>query len=209
MARLPRYFAEGLPLHIIQRGNNREPIFGRSPITAFIWTVCNVPPANTLRPSTPTHLQPCQKKGDRSRMFDKSSLTPFLRTSYMNSGIGSWKPVTRCSPPRAAGVPPAGSRTRRRDPQSPRRPAGNNPATATNAQFHACPFLRTHSPSSDSHSRSRQPLRLKVVPLDCAPVCGLTNPSLHRPPMALPAQACSTRSPTQKCAMCFSASALW
>ena len=50
---------------------------GRSPITAFIWTVCNVPPANTLRPSTPMHLQPRQKKGDRSRMIDKSSLTPF------------------------------------------------------------------------------------------------------------------------------------
>ena len=27
MARLPRYFVEGQALHIIQRGNNREPIF--------------------------------------------------------------------------------------------------------------------------------------------------------------------------------------
>ena len=27
MARLPRYFVEGQPQHIIQRGNNREPIF--------------------------------------------------------------------------------------------------------------------------------------------------------------------------------------
>lgn len=27
MARLPRYFAEGVPLHIIQRGNNRQRIF--------------------------------------------------------------------------------------------------------------------------------------------------------------------------------------
>ena len=27
MARLPRYFVPGLPLHVIQRGNNREPIF--------------------------------------------------------------------------------------------------------------------------------------------------------------------------------------
>ncbi len=27
MARLPRYFAEGQPQHLIQRGNNREPIF--------------------------------------------------------------------------------------------------------------------------------------------------------------------------------------
>ncbi|MFN2308665.1 MAG: transposase, partial [Gammaproteobacteria bacterium] len=27
MARLPRYFVPGQPLHIIQRGNNREPIF--------------------------------------------------------------------------------------------------------------------------------------------------------------------------------------
>lgn len=28
MARLPRYFAENQPQHVIQRGNNREPIFG-------------------------------------------------------------------------------------------------------------------------------------------------------------------------------------
>jgi putative transposase len=28
MARLPRYFAKGVPLHIILRGNNRQPIFG-------------------------------------------------------------------------------------------------------------------------------------------------------------------------------------
>jgi len=27
MARLPRYFVKGLAQHIIQRGNNREPIF--------------------------------------------------------------------------------------------------------------------------------------------------------------------------------------
>lgn len=27
MARLPRYFVKGQPLHVIQRGNNREPIF--------------------------------------------------------------------------------------------------------------------------------------------------------------------------------------
>ena len=27
MARLPRYFVQGVPLHIILRGNNREPIF--------------------------------------------------------------------------------------------------------------------------------------------------------------------------------------
>ncbi len=29
MARLPRYFVKGVPLHIILRGNNREPIFGK------------------------------------------------------------------------------------------------------------------------------------------------------------------------------------
>jgi hypothetical protein len=28
MARLPRYFVKGVPLHIILRGNNRAPIFG-------------------------------------------------------------------------------------------------------------------------------------------------------------------------------------
>ncbi|HEX2531797.1 MAG TPA: transposase, partial [Burkholderiaceae bacterium] len=27
MARLPRYFVKGVPLHIILRGNNREPAF--------------------------------------------------------------------------------------------------------------------------------------------------------------------------------------
>jgi putative transposase len=27
MARLPRYFVKGVPLHIILRGNNRDPIF--------------------------------------------------------------------------------------------------------------------------------------------------------------------------------------
>ena len=35
MARLPRYFVEGLPLHIIQRGNNREPVFGAEPDYRF------------------------------------------------------------------------------------------------------------------------------------------------------------------------------
>ena len=39
MARLPRYFAEGLPLHIIQRGNNREPVFGAEPDYRF-YLVC-------------------------------------------------------------------------------------------------------------------------------------------------------------------------
>jgi putative transposase len=28
MARLPRYFVKGVPLHIILRGNHRDPIFG-------------------------------------------------------------------------------------------------------------------------------------------------------------------------------------
>ncbi len=28
MARLPRYFVKGVPLHIVLRGNNRQPIFG-------------------------------------------------------------------------------------------------------------------------------------------------------------------------------------
>ena len=28
MARLRRYFVKGIPLHLILRGNNREPIFG-------------------------------------------------------------------------------------------------------------------------------------------------------------------------------------
>ena len=28
MARLPRFFVPGLPLHVIQRGNDRAPIFG-------------------------------------------------------------------------------------------------------------------------------------------------------------------------------------
>jgi putative transposase len=27
MARLPRYFVKGVPLHILLRGNNRDPIF--------------------------------------------------------------------------------------------------------------------------------------------------------------------------------------
>jgi REP-associated tyrosine transposase len=35
MARLPRYFAEGHPLHIIQRGNNRDPVFGAEPDYLF------------------------------------------------------------------------------------------------------------------------------------------------------------------------------
>lgn len=30
MARLPRYFVKDVPLHIILRGNNREPIFGNN-----------------------------------------------------------------------------------------------------------------------------------------------------------------------------------
>ena len=28
IARLPRYFVQGVPLHIVLRGDNREPIFG-------------------------------------------------------------------------------------------------------------------------------------------------------------------------------------
>jgi putative transposase len=36
MARLPRFFVPGLPLHIIQRGNNRDPIFGSPADFAFV-----------------------------------------------------------------------------------------------------------------------------------------------------------------------------
>jgi len=35
MARLPRFFAQGQPLHIIQRGNNRDPIFAAEPDYLF------------------------------------------------------------------------------------------------------------------------------------------------------------------------------
>lgn len=35
MARLPRYFVQGVPLHIILRGNNREPIFGNDEDCGF------------------------------------------------------------------------------------------------------------------------------------------------------------------------------
>jgi putative transposase len=35
MARLPRFFAPGYPLHIIQRGNNRNAIFRGKPDYAF------------------------------------------------------------------------------------------------------------------------------------------------------------------------------
>jgi len=35
MARLPRYFADGQPLHVIQRGNNRDPVFGAEPDYLF------------------------------------------------------------------------------------------------------------------------------------------------------------------------------
>lgn len=35
MARLPRFFAEDQPLHIIQRGNNRDPIFAAEPDYLF------------------------------------------------------------------------------------------------------------------------------------------------------------------------------
>ncbi|HZP94358.1 MAG TPA: transposase, partial [Burkholderiales bacterium] len=34
MARLPRFFAKGYPLHIIQRGN-RDPVFGSEPDYLF------------------------------------------------------------------------------------------------------------------------------------------------------------------------------
>ena len=37
MARLPRYFAEGQAQHIIQRGNNREPIFADDSDTHFYY----------------------------------------------------------------------------------------------------------------------------------------------------------------------------
>jgi len=35
MARLPRYFAKGIPLHIIQRANNRDRVFGSEPDYLF------------------------------------------------------------------------------------------------------------------------------------------------------------------------------
>jgi putative transposase len=35
MARLPRFFAPDTPLHVIQRGNNRQPIFGGTADLAF------------------------------------------------------------------------------------------------------------------------------------------------------------------------------
>jgi len=37
MARLPRFFVADLPLHIIQRGNNRDPIFGCPADFAFLY----------------------------------------------------------------------------------------------------------------------------------------------------------------------------
>jgi putative transposase len=37
MARLPRFFVADLPLHIIQRGNNRDPIFGCPADFAFFY----------------------------------------------------------------------------------------------------------------------------------------------------------------------------
>jgi putative transposase len=37
MARLPRFFVTDLPLHIIQRGNNRDPIFGCPADFAFLY----------------------------------------------------------------------------------------------------------------------------------------------------------------------------
>ena len=36
MARLPRYFVKGIPLHIILRGNNRDPIFGNDDDLQFL-----------------------------------------------------------------------------------------------------------------------------------------------------------------------------
>jgi len=35
MPRLPRFLAPDLPLHIIQRGNDRQPIFGARPSGVF------------------------------------------------------------------------------------------------------------------------------------------------------------------------------
>jgi len=35
MARLPRFFAKGYPLHIIQRGNNHDPVFASEPDYLF------------------------------------------------------------------------------------------------------------------------------------------------------------------------------
>ena len=35
MARLPRFFADGEALHVIQRGNNRDPVFGAEPDYLF------------------------------------------------------------------------------------------------------------------------------------------------------------------------------
>lgn len=35
MARLPRYFVPGVPLHLIQRGNNRQVIFADGEDFAF------------------------------------------------------------------------------------------------------------------------------------------------------------------------------
>jgi putative transposase len=36
MARLPRYFVQGIPLHLILRGNNREPIFANDEDCQFL-----------------------------------------------------------------------------------------------------------------------------------------------------------------------------
>ena len=54
MARLPRFYLPGQPLHVIQRGNNREPIFAADADYHF-YLRCLQEAAETLLPVGNTH----------------------------------------------------------------------------------------------------------------------------------------------------------
>lgn len=53
MARLPRYFAKGVPQHVILRGNNREPIFANDEDCQFFKEAFLMPPGVTSSSFTP------------------------------------------------------------------------------------------------------------------------------------------------------------
>ena len=53
MARLPRFFIPGHPLHVILRGNNRQRVFATSGITRSTWVGFEMPLTLTGVPFMP------------------------------------------------------------------------------------------------------------------------------------------------------------
>lgn len=98
MARLPRYIIPGQPQHIIQRGNNRQPIFAAAADDAFFRDVL-VEAASKHQLAIhayawmTNHIHPTEMGSDTIFVSKISCLTPFQTISLFRSMC---RPSARC-----------------------------------------------------------------------------------------------------------------